>query len=107
MCASDSRDFGLGIELLDQLQVLFVCPGLPSILGDRTRRTLDFISPYDYGETVRFSSREQTFRNLLTMQNTARAVVCVLRRLRLGSLRLDHHHPAYRLTHRLHEFSER
>src|SRR5205823_625373 len=46
-----------------------------AILGDRTRRTLDFISPYDYGETVRFSSREQTFRNLLTMQNTARAVV--------------------------------
>jgi VWFA-related protein len=46
-----------------------------AILGDRTRRTLDFIAPYDYGETVRFSSREQTFRNLLTMQNTARAVV--------------------------------
>ena len=46
-----------------------------AILGDRTRRTLDFIAQYDYGETVRFTSREQTFRNLLTMQNTARAVV--------------------------------
>ncbi|MDQ6800233.1 MAG: VWA domain-containing protein [Acidobacteriota bacterium] len=46
-----------------------------SLLSDRTRRTLDFIAPYDYSETVRFGSREQTFRNLLTMQNTARAVV--------------------------------
>jgi VWFA-related protein len=46
-----------------------------SILSDRTRKTLDFTQAYDYGETVRFSSREQTFRNLMTIQNTARAVV--------------------------------
>jgi len=46
-----------------------------SILSDRTRRNLDFGISYDYGESVRFSSREQTFRNLMTMQNTARAVV--------------------------------
>jgi hypothetical protein len=31
--------------------------------------------PVDYKEKVGFSSRDQTFRNLLTIQNTARAVV--------------------------------
>lgn len=46
-----------------------------SILSDRTRKLLDIGTPYDYSETVRFKSREQTFRNLLTIQNTARAVV--------------------------------
>src|SRR5439155_10657345 len=46
-----------------------------SILSDRERKYLDFATPYDYGETVRFNSRESTFRNLMTVQNTARAVV--------------------------------
>ena len=46
-----------------------------SILSDRERKAADFLTPYDYGETVRFNSREQTFRNLMTIQNTARAVV--------------------------------
>jgi VWFA-related protein len=45
-----------------------------SILSDRTRRMIDLVTEYDYGETVRFNSREQTFRNLMTMQNTARAI---------------------------------
>jgi len=45
------------------------------ILSDRTRKYLDFATDYDYGETVRFSSREQTFRNLMSLRNTARAVV--------------------------------
>jgi VWFA-related protein len=46
-----------------------------AILSDRTRKTLDFGTNYDYGESVRFSSREQTFRNLMSLRNTARAVV--------------------------------
>lgn len=49
-----------------------------SILSDRTRRELErseFSNNFDFGQTVRFSSREQTYRALLTMQNTARAVV--------------------------------
>jgi len=45
-----------------------------SILSDRTRRQLDLATTYDYNQAVRFSSREQTFRNLLTVTNTARAV---------------------------------
>jgi VWFA-related protein len=45
-----------------------------SILSDRTRKSLDFATAYDYGESVRFSSREQTFRNLMTLRYTARAV---------------------------------
>ena len=44
------------------------------ILSDRTRKYLDFGTDYDYGESVRFSSREQTFRNLMSLRNTARAV---------------------------------
>lgn len=46
-----------------------------SILSDRTRKYLDFATEYDYGGTMRFSSREQTYRAMMTMQNTARAVV--------------------------------
>ncbi|MEO6259389.1 MAG: VWA domain-containing protein [Thermoanaerobaculia bacterium] len=46
-----------------------------SILSDRTRKYLDFATEYDYGESMRFSSREQTYRAMMTMQNTARAVV--------------------------------
>jgi VWFA-related protein len=45
-----------------------------SILSDRTRKILDFGSDYDYGESIRFNSREQTFRNVMTLRNTARAV---------------------------------
>lgn len=45
-----------------------------SILSDRTRKYLDFATDYDYGETIRFDSREQTYRNLLTLKYTARAV---------------------------------
>lgn len=45
-----------------------------SILSDRTRKYLDFATNYDYGESVRFSSREQTFRNVMSLRNTARAV---------------------------------
>ncbi|MEA2339325.1 MAG: hypothetical protein QOE82_3332 [Thermoanaerobaculia bacterium] len=45
-----------------------------SILSDRTRKILDFGSDYDYGEAIRFNSREQTFRNVMTLRNTARAV---------------------------------
>ena len=44
------------------------------ILSDRTRKWLDLATDYDYGATVRFNSREQTFRNFMTVQNTARAV---------------------------------
>ncbi|HEV7429325.1 MAG TPA: VWA domain-containing protein [Thermoanaerobaculia bacterium] len=45
-----------------------------SILSDRSRKILDFGSDYDYGEAIRFNSREQTFRNVMTLRNTARAV---------------------------------
>ena len=45
-----------------------------SILSDRTRKYLDFATDYDYSESIRFNSREQSFRNLLTLKNTARAV---------------------------------
>ena len=45
-----------------------------SILSDRTRKYLDFATPYDYAQTVRFNSREQTFRNFMTIQSTTRAV---------------------------------
>jgi VWFA-related protein len=46
-----------------------------TILSDRTRKQLEFATDYDYGESIRFTSRGQTYRTLLTMQNTARAVV--------------------------------
>ena len=46
-----------------------------SILSERFTTTGDVTVPLDYREKVGFSSREQTFRNLLTIQNTARAVV--------------------------------
>lgn len=47
-----------------------------SILSDKTRKNLDFESDsYDYGEVVRFTSREQTWRALQSLQSTARAVV--------------------------------
>ncbi len=46
-----------------------------SILSERFIRKEDFTVPVDYRERVAFSAREQTFRNLLTIQNTARAVV--------------------------------
>ena len=46
-----------------------------SILSDRTRKQLDFeTDAYDYGQTVRFQSREQTFQSIASLQNTARAV---------------------------------
>jgi VWFA-related protein len=45
-----------------------------SILSDRTRKYLDLATPYDYGESMRFYSREQTYRNLMTLKYTARAV---------------------------------
>lgn len=46
-----------------------------SVLSERFIRKNDFLLPVDYREKVRFSSHEQTFRNLMTVQNTARAVV--------------------------------
>jgi VWFA-related protein len=48
-----------------------------SILSDRTRKYLDFATAYDYGETIRFDSREQTYRNLMTLKYTARAVAAM------------------------------
>jgi VWFA-related protein len=45
-----------------------------SILSDRTRKHLDIGQGYDYAQSVRFAGREQTFRALMTVQNTARAV---------------------------------
>ena len=51
-----------------------------SILSDRQRKNLDMdTNGYDYGEIVRFTSREQTFRAVQSLQNTARAVVEVAR----------------------------
>jgi VWFA-related protein len=46
-----------------------------SVLSEKYIQTGDVTVPQDYREKVGFSSREQTFRNLLTIQNTARAVV--------------------------------
>ncbi|HMC23192.1 MAG TPA: VWA domain-containing protein [Thermoanaerobaculia bacterium] len=46
-----------------------------SVLSERFIKKEDFMVPVDYREKVAFSGREQTFRNLLTIQNTARAVV--------------------------------
>lgn len=45
-----------------------------SILSDRSRKFLDFATDYDYAATIRFNSREQTFRSFMSVQNTARAV---------------------------------
>jgi len=50
-----------------------------SILSDRTRKQLDFATDYDYSQSVRFASREQTVRNLITLQNTSRAVADLAR----------------------------
>lgn len=44
------------------------------ILSDRTRKWLDLATDYDYQRTINFSSREQSFRNFVTVQNTTRAV---------------------------------
>jgi len=46
-----------------------------AILSDRSRREMEGGGEYDYAAAVRFSGREQTYRALMTMQNTARAVV--------------------------------
>jgi VWFA-related protein len=46
-----------------------------SVLSERYITTGDVTVPVDYSEKVGFTSREQTFRNLMTIQNTARAVV--------------------------------
>ena len=45
------------------------------ILSDRNGQFLAFTSPDDKGDAIRFGSREQTYRTLMTVQNTARAVV--------------------------------
>jgi VWFA-related protein len=47
-----------------------------SILSDRTRKHMDMQenTNYDYAQTVAFAGREQTFRALMTVQNTTRAV---------------------------------
>ncbi len=51
-----------------------------SILSDRTRKQLDMqTDAYDFSQTVRFQSREQTFQSIASLQNTARAVVEVAR----------------------------
>ena len=46
-----------------------------SVLSERVVRKTDVTTPVEYKEKVAFVAREQTFRNLLTVQNTARAVV--------------------------------
>ena len=48
-----------------------------SILSDQSRKNLDIGETYDYGESIRFSSREQTYRNLMTLKYTARAVAAM------------------------------
>jgi VWFA-related protein len=48
-----------------------------SILSDQSRKNLDIGEDYDYGESIRFSSREQTYRNLMTLKYTARAVAAM------------------------------
>jgi VWFA-related protein len=51
-----------------------------SILSDRQRKIFDMdTDSYDYGEVVRFTSREQTFRAVQSLQSTARAVAEVAR----------------------------
>jgi VWFA-related protein len=51
-----------------------------SILSDQSRKYLEYgndqsSGAYDLDGSIRFSSREQTYRSLMTVQNTARAVV--------------------------------
>lgn len=51
-----------------------------SILSDQSRKYLEYgnnasTGAYDLDGSIRFSSREQTYRSLMTVQNTARAVV--------------------------------
>lgn len=46
-----------------------------SILSERVVHKTDVTIPEDYKAKVAFAGREQTFRNLMTIQNTARAVV--------------------------------
>jgi VWFA-related protein len=46
-----------------------------SILSERVVHRTDVTLPADYRDKVAFEGREQTYRNLMTMQNTARAVV--------------------------------
>ncbi|MEA2162613.1 MAG: hypothetical protein QOK37_740 [Thermoanaerobaculia bacterium] len=48
-----------------------------AILSDQTRKNLDIGENYDYTESIRFTSREQTYRNLMTMKYTARAVAAM------------------------------
>jgi VWFA-related protein len=48
-----------------------------SILSDQSRKGMDIGEDYDYGESIRFSSREQTYRNLMTLKYTARAVAAM------------------------------
>lgn len=45
-----------------------------SILSDRAKKDKDHQTQYDYEESLRFASREQTFRSLFTIQNTTRAI---------------------------------
>ena len=46
-----------------------------SVLSERYTHIDDTLLPPDYQAKIDFSGQEQSFRNLLTMQNTARAVV--------------------------------
>ena len=46
-----------------------------TILSNRVVHKTDVTVPEDYKAKVAFAAREQTFRNLMTVQNTARAVV--------------------------------
>ena len=46
-----------------------------SVLSERYVRSNDTLLPPDYQAKIDFTAQEQSFRNLLTMQNTARAVV--------------------------------
>jgi VWFA-related protein len=46
-----------------------------AIMSEKFITTGDVTVPADYRDKVGFASREQTYRNLMSMQNTARAVV--------------------------------
>lgn len=49
-----------------------------SLLSDRTRRA-DLPPEHDYGETVRFQAREQSYRNFRAVTHTAKAVADMTR----------------------------
>ena len=72
---SDRAAIRAGFEKLRSLPTFYSKQEIDrSILSDRGKKTMDFRTDYDYEGTVRFASREQTFRSLFTVQNTTRAI---------------------------------